>query len=335
MNPDFIASLVFIGVAIPTFLALNRILDGGWRRRRLVVEDQSGRLAERPVDPWVDALGSLGTRPTGSGTRKLESLLKAAGYSSPDAARRYRATRAAAVLSVLGLTGLLGLVLPPAQLPGLLGLGLMLAVLAYSVAYPVLSSRAQARARAFSRGLPAALDLMSLSLQAGLDPMNATSRVAGAMRRAHPIVSTEFRRVHRVAEMRTMEDAWKSLAERVPTDEVRTFCSIMIQSERVGSGAAQALVEFSDNFRSSLRQRAEAQANRASFWMLFPTITCFLMAAGIIMIGPVLVQFTGGGLNDRTIFREGTAESIRNQTEFTPARQPSIPLETNPATQPR
>ena len=161
--------------------------------------------------------------------------------------------------------------------------------------------QAKSRGHSIARGLPIAMDLMAVCLQAGLDPVNAVGKVASSLRRAYPELSGEFRRVFQIAQLHSMQTGWEQLANRVPSEEVRNLCSIMKQSERVGSDAASALIEHANGFRLQTRQRAEAQANRTSFWMLFPTITCLFVAAAIVLIGPVFHQFITGGASVQKI----------------------------------
>ncbi len=66
---------------------------------------------------------------------------------------------------------------------------------------------------------------------------------------------------------------------------------ILCQSERLGTNTAATLLEFAASLRLTLRQRAEAQANRTSFWMLFPTLFCFWIGAAILLFGPIYYDF--------------------------------------------
>jgi len=83
----------------------------------------------------------------------------------------------------------------------------------------------------------------------------------------------------------------QQLSDRVRVPEVRNLALILVQSERLGTDIGAALMEFSASFRATLKQRAEAQANRASFWMTFPTILCLWVSAAIILIGPLYYEF--------------------------------------------
>ena len=81
------------------------------------------------------------------------------------------------------------------------------------------------------------------------------------------------------------------MADRIPVGEVRTLAVILAQSERLGSETGTALLEYSTNLRTSLKQRADTRANQAMFWMLFPTILCLWIPAAILLVGPAILEF--------------------------------------------
>jgi tight adherence protein C len=72
---------------------------------------------------------------------------------------------------------------------------------------------------------------------------------------------------------------------------VRSLAILLAQAERLGTDVTSALLEFSANFRTTLRQRAQAQANRASFWMVFPSIFCLWIPAAVILVAPIVFEF--------------------------------------------
>jgi hypothetical protein len=72
---------------------------------------------------------------------------------------------------------------------------------------------------------------------------------------------------------------------------VYNLAIILTQSEQQGADITNGLFEFSSNFRVTLRQRADAQANRASFWMLFPTVFCMWIPAAVVLAAPVYFEF--------------------------------------------
>jgi tight adherence protein C len=112
------------------------------------------------------------------------------------------------------------------------------------------------------------------------------------LRFSHPVLAQELTITQQQAELHSLEHALKQLADRVRVPEVNNLTLLLIQSEKLGTDTSSSLLEMATNFRTTARQRVEAQANRASFWMLFPSVFCFWVAAAIILIGPAYLEFT-------------------------------------------
>jgi tight adherence protein C len=105
------------------------------------------------------------------------------------------------------------------------------------------------------------------------------------------VLAQELAITHQQAELHSMEHALKQLSDRVRIPEVNNLSLLLIQSEKLGTDTSASLLEMASHFRTTARQRVEAQANRASFWMLFPSVFCFWIAAAIILIGPPYLEF--------------------------------------------
>jgi pilus assembly protein TadC len=134
--------------------------------------------------------------------------------------------------------------------------------------------------------------MLALCLASGLNLHSAIGRVGRDLHHAHPALAEELHITQEIAALRNLGVSLERLADRVPLDDLRNLSLLLAQSDRLGCGAENALLEFSDNFRSTLRQRAESRANRTSFWMLFPTIFCLLVSAAIVLIGPPVLEFS-------------------------------------------
>src|SRR5262249_19687642 len=80
-------------------------------------------------------------------------------------------------------------------------------------------------------------------------------------------------------------------ADRVQVPEVRNLVIILNQSQRQGADIAPALMEFSNSFRSNLRQQADKRANQASFWLVFPSIFFLWAPAFALMMAPIVFDF--------------------------------------------
>jgi tight adherence protein C len=226
-----------------------------------------------------------------TGKDDIQKLLLGAGYYHPNALTDYRGIRVALTLAPLFLAGAAALILPPERFRTVAIAGVIGALLGFSLPRVWLAFQRQARGREISRGLPMAIDNLTLCLTAGQNPLAAFTTVAREMKSSHPVLAQELAITAKQAELHSLDTAVKQWADRTQVPEVSNLASLLVQSERLGTDTASTLVELSNNFRTTARQRAETQANRTSFWMLFPSVFCFWVAAAIILIGPAYLEY--------------------------------------------
>ena len=167
----------------------------------------------------------------------------------------------------------------------------MAALLGYSLPRLYLQMRGKARGRAISSGLPFAVDLLALCMTSGQNMLAALRWVSRDLHHSYGVLASELEITCRQAELLSVVSALDNLADRVRLPAVQDLALILTQSERLGTNTANALLEFAAGLRLTLRQRAEAQANRTSFWMLFPTLFCFWIGAAILLFGPIYYDF--------------------------------------------
>jgi Flp pilus assembly protein TadB len=286
-------ALIFLSVSGFLFFALRRI---GLARQRLeqrlrpadpALVDDTPQPLLGPLTPALAAQIPM----TAEGKKDLQQELLAAGYYRSTALMEYAAVRLVLVLIPLVGAGVLALVVPPARVAAVLIGGVIVALLGFSLPRLYLLVRSQARARAISRGLPFAVDLLTLCLSAGQNILHALEWVSRDLRFSHPVLGQELEITRQHALLHSMEQGLKQLADRVRVPEVRDLALILMQSQRLGTDTCAALLDFANHFRVALRQRAEAQANRTSFWMLFPTLFCLWIGAAILLVGPVYIDF--------------------------------------------
>lgn len=221
----------------------------------------------------------------------LQTELREAGFYRPSALIEYTALRTVLVLLPLFIAAGFALLVGRRYMPIVGLVGLSVAGLGYSLPRVFIIYLGRMRKRQIEQALPVGVDLLALALSGGQNLLSALNRVGTEMQNSFPVLSQELQIVRRQAELRTLGQALNQLADRVNVPEVRTLTLILTQSERLGTDIASALHEFAANFRTHVRQRAEARANRASFWMLFPTLLCLWIPAGLVLIGPVYYQF--------------------------------------------
>src|SRR5262249_49171170 len=150
--------------------------------------------------------------------------------------------------------------------------------------------KAKWRQHQIERGLPVAIDMMTLCLSAGLNVNNSLERVSHELQFAYPVLGEEFEIVRRQTELRSLDFALIQFADRVNLPQIRNLQVLLTQSENLGTDAVTVLREYADDLRINMRQRADEMANKAPFKLLFPA---YLMAfgAGILLISPAALEF--------------------------------------------
>jgi tight adherence protein C len=286
-------AFLFLAVSGLSFVAVQGLFS---RRNR--VGERLGSESDLALDSQPEmVLGPLtpalaGQTPvTATGRAALEQELRDAGYYRPTALMEFLAVRAVLTFLPLFIAAALLVLVEPERFPVVIGLGLCAAVLGFSLPRVYINGQARRRWRQIERGLPVAVDLLTLALTAGQNVLSAFQRVSQELKFAYPVLSQELAIVAHQASLRSLEHALRQLAARVRLPEVRTLALILVQSEQLGTDITAALMEFATNFRTTLKQRAEAQANRASFWMVFPTLFCLWIPAAVLLIGPVFYEF--------------------------------------------
>jgi tight adherence protein C len=130
-------------------------------------------------------------------------------------------------------------------------------------------------------GLPDALDLMVVCVEAGLGVSASLARVAKEFLLTNPVLSAEFELVTLEARAgKSSTEALRSLAERTGVSEVNSLVAMLVQTERFGTSVADTLRVFADSMRVQRMLRAEEQAGKAPIKMLFPTLIIFFAFFG-------------------------------------------------------
>jgi len=139
-------------------------------------------------------------------------------------------------------------------------------------------------------GLPDALDLTVICVEAGLALDQALMRVGQDLHHAHPDLSDEFHLVN--LEMRAGKpraEALRNLVDRTGVDDIRSLVGTLIQTDRFGTSVAQALRVHSDSLRTERRQRAEEQAAKTTIKMVPPLVIFVLPSIIFVTIGPAVI----------------------------------------------
>jgi tight adherence protein C len=152
-----------------------------------------------------------------------------------------------------------------------------------------LRSTLAARHRAIQRSLPFMLDLLTLSVEAGLDFMSAMQRIVE--RRRLDALGEEFVRVLREIQLgKTRRVALKDMADRVDHPDIRMVVNSLVQADELGVGISAILRIQADQMRMRRFERAEKQANEAPVKMLFPLVAFIFPAVFLVLLGPIILQ---------------------------------------------
>lgn len=140
-------------------------------------------------------------------------------------------------------------------------------------------------------GLPDALDLLAICMEAGLGLDQALMRVGNELNDTHPDLSDEFNLISLEQRAGTPRiDAWRHMAERTKLDIITAFVSMLVQTDRFGTPISKALAVFSDSLRTQRRQKAEELAAKATVKMVFPLVFFIFPSMFIVLLAPAFLS---------------------------------------------
>jgi tight adherence protein C len=262
---------------------LRRMGDRSSPSTSLIIEQDNAvaEIAERFASPINKLLP-----PSAVEAKKLQQQLMHAGYRGHSAPVIFRG------IQVLSLA-----VFPAGVAFGCLLLGKPVAnsflwilfgfIAGFFLPRLVLSRMITGRQQRVRWGLADALDLMVVSIEAGLGLNAAMMKVSEELNDVHPEICEEFELANlEIRVGREREEALRNLAERTGVDDLRSLIAMLIQADKFGTSIARAIRVFSDSLRTKRRQRAEQAAQKAAVKLLFP-LACFLFPTLFIAIlGP-------------------------------------------------
>jgi len=242
------------------------------------------RQKERVRDTFAN-VGKLLPVPTTEKATRTQLLMIRAGYRSSEASLAMRGVK---------------LLLPVAALAGVYFSGLyrinvfFIPIVAFALGYLLpdmwLTWRVGSRQRKLRRGLPDALDLLVICVEAGLGLDQALLKVSQDMKISHPELSEELQFVNlemRIGKSRI--EALRELARRTGLDDIKTLTAMLIQTERFGTSIAQSLRVYSDDMRVKRRQRAEEMSAKTSVKMVPPLVFFIFPALMVVILGPAMI----------------------------------------------
>jgi tight adherence protein C len=275
----------------PSSVLGSRLREIGWHRPKAEEKLAIRERIQQALDPLSRALP---VSPTD--VSQTRAWLIQAGYRDARHIRFYFASRV--LFAVLGLSAVV-------LFAGFDSLLLLVGVPAFGFFLPrfFLKKAMKKRQRRIQLGLPDALDLTVICVEAGLALDQAMMRVGEDLQHAHPELSGEFHLFNletRAGKPRA--EALRNLAARTGVDDVRGLVGTLIQTDRFGTSVAQALRIHSDSLRTERRQRAEEQAAKTTVKMIIPLVLFVLPSLIFVTVGPAVIQLmrllaplSGGG----------------------------------------
>ena len=260
-----------------------------------VVERRLGEITGRPMRSESDAavravetlkrLGAaLPKSPSEMG--KLRLRLVHAGFRRKDAISVFLGIRIGVSLICFAVLSTPFLVRP--NIPMALGA----AGLGYVLAGVVLARLAKRRQHRICLALPDALDLLVVSVEAGLGLDQAIQRVGDELAFAHPDLAEDLKLIN--LELRAGKpraEALHNLAERTGVDDLASLVAVLVQTDKFGTSVAQSLRVQSEVLRTKRRQRAEEAAAKTGVKMVFPLVICIFPAIWVVTLGPAAIKF--------------------------------------------
>lgn len=163
-----------------------------------------------------------------------------------------------------------------------------------------LRQQTKSHLRALERGLPDALDLLVICVEAGLTLDAAMQRVGQELSLAHPKLSREMEITHLETRLGlSRADSLKNLGERTGSEQLESLATLLVQADRFGTSVASALRVHAESLRISRQQAAEEQAAKASVKLTFPLVFFIFPAVLIVLAGPAAI-----GLFKSALFAE-------------------------------
>jgi tight adherence protein C len=297
------AGMAGVGIALALFFILSQVDERSAARSTLrqlddyEVENQREKellapIQDRLVTPLLAGFTRLGGRL--NPPEYVESVRRKhvqAGISSVDRVERFLALRVLGFAFIPLWLGLV-LVINPISISPLLqwaaaGLGTLIGALGPA---STLNSKVDRRQKGIQRALPDVLDLLVISVEAGLGFEQAVDRVIANVPGE---LADEFARVLGETQAGSnRSDALRGMQQRVDIAEIRSFVLAMIQADTFGVSIGRVLRAQADEMRIKRRQMAQERAQKAPVKMMIPMVLCIFPALFVVVLGPAIINIS-------------------------------------------
>jgi tight adherence protein C len=248
-------------------------------------ESTISKMAEKMAEP-INKLAP----PSAADASRLRKRLMHAGFRGQNAPMIFRASQLISLIFFPAAT-FIGLLIVDRPIEKSMAHLVIGCVAGYIIPRKTMDYLVARRQERLTWGLADALDLLVVSVEAGLGVNQAMVRVSTELKSVHPEISEEFDMVNTEIRVgRDREDALRNLSERSGVDDLRGLCAMLIQADRFGTSISRAIRVYSDSLRTRRRQRAEQAAQKAAVKLLFPLAVFLFPTLFIALLGPAALQ---------------------------------------------
>jgi len=297
--PIIIPISIFVFVVMGV-VAVYLAMGGGWggvNERLKQLNNQDRKTAVLPKESPVARIAEKMAEPinriiptSASNAGKLRKRLLFAGFRAQNAPMNYRALQLLSLV-VFPLATIFVLMLMGRPFQGSMPWLVCGVLVGYLTPRKILDSLVDRRQQDLRSGLADALDLLVVSVEAGLGLNQAMVRVSSELKTVHPEISKEFDLVNTEIRIgRAHVEALRNLAGRTGVDDLRGLCAMLIQADRFGTSIARGIRVYSESLRTRRRQRAEQAAQKAAVKLLLPLAVFLFPTLFIALLGPAALQ---------------------------------------------
>lgn len=255
-------------------------------------DEDTASFVERLVKPIYDNLYELFSRFTPNGVEEVYSdLLIKAGMSND-----YTVTKIVTNQVLLAVIVALASSILMVKFAGVFNVRVFVLLVAASIYLPFSNLRGKAKKRQdrIRKSLPNILDMIYISVEAGLSFDAAMVTTSSKMKNE---LSVEIgRAMSEISRGRIREEALYSISDRTQVDDVRSFISTIVQSEKLGSDISNVLRIQAEVMRDKHKQHAEETINKMPVKMLLPLIFLLLPSLFVVIMGPAILNVISGPL---------------------------------------
>lgn len=260
------------------------------RKEKNALQDKKSQAIARVLEKASPTLAKPLTPTNEKEMGKLRQDLIEAGFRSETAPLTYSAIRAISALAFLALGGGISLIMYGFTRDAAIRTFVVGAV-GFYLPTLALGQLVKRRKMQIFLGLPDALDLMVVCVEAGLGLDQAMRRVATEMKKSYRIIAEEFGLCNLHLQMgRARNEVLSDLGARTGVDDLRALSSILIQADKFGSSIANALRVQSDAMRTRRQQIAEEKAAKTAVKLIFPLVLFIFPGIFVVLVGPAGIQ---------------------------------------------